>query len=256
MEGKDNYLDFNDLQNDKIYIDDDIVCLKEDIDESSLKISWIESVEKELTSSIDTKTFLSKSGNKKMDLVDILNYKFDELSDLCILEYQTIILNGIKKDIKNIELNELNLDELLMKIDWILETSKKLSQKIGLPIFEHKTTNKNNIARSSYKFCNFNFECQYNYDVRKHSGCFAQHYVHNLVYADLFSLKKYILNNMPNNVSIEEIRRTINTIAFVATHMYEELNNAQKFNFFNNSNNNHVERKPNKKKNKNKSIST
>lgn len=253
MEGRDNYLNLNDLENEKIYIDDDM-CLKEDLDESSLKISWIDSVEKELSSSIDTKTFLSKSGNRKMDIDELINYNYDDLSDISILEYQTIILNGLKKEMKMIQIEDLKINDILMKIDWILETSKSLSEKVGLPIFEHKMINKNAILRSSYKFCNFNFECQYNYDVKKHSGCFAQHYVHNLVYADLDSLKKYILNGMPDNINIEEIRKSINTIAFVATHMYEELKNAQKFNFFN-TKNSHVERKPNKKKNKGKLVS-
>ena len=155
MDGRHNFFNLNDLSGEKIYIDDEIV-MKDDIDESSLKISWIESVEKELDSSIDSKTFLSKSDNKKMEINEIINYNYNNLSDLCILEYQSMILNNIKKEIKQKEISDLNLDDLLMKIDWILDTSKNLSEKIGLPIFEHKTS-KNNLSRSSYKFCNFNF---------------------------------------------------------------------------------------------------
>ena len=89
-----------------------------------------------------------------------------------------------------------------------------------------------------------------NYNIKKHCGCYARHFVHNLVNADIVALLEYINMNKTNfsPIIIGEIRKSINTISFVIGHMYEELKNAQTFNFFN-SKNNHIERNP-KKKNK------
>lgn len=249
MEEKlEHYFNIDDVNNDLLYIDDD--NSEKDCNETNnLNISWVESVEKELSSSIDTKTFVSKTiGHKIVDADLVIAENYNKLSDSNILEYQIIILNNLKKILKN-EQNTFNMDDFMMKLDWLLETSKYLSEKVKLPIIEHKIINKNIISRSSYKFCNFNFECEYNYNIKKHCGCYAQHYVHNLVYADIDALKKYITfgeNNM------EEIKKTINTISFVVNHMYDELQNAQKFNFFN-TNDAHIERTPKKKRmNKNK----
>jgi len=246
MEKKlEHYFNIGDINDDMIYIEDD-TSEKDGTDCNKLNISWVESVEKELSSSIDTKIFSYKTGHhKNIDANQVISENYNKLSDSNILEYQIIILNNLKKILKN-DINEINIEDFLMKLDWILETSKYLSDKVKILITEHKILNKNIISRSSYKFCNFNFECEYNYNVKKHSGCYAQHYVHNLVYADIDSLKKYIIF-CENDKNIEEIKKTINTISFVVNHMYDELQNAQKFNFFN-TDDAHIERTPKKKR--------
>ena len=165
-----------------------------------------------------------------------------------ILEYQTHILNYLRKNIKNKNIEHIDINDIVLKIDWLLCTSSYLSDKLGLIIFQHKNNNNLTIPRSSYKFCNYNFECQYNYNIKKYNGCFAQHYGHNLIYSDLDVLKKYIIiyKDKLNNNHIEEIKKSVNTISYVIGHMYEELKQAQKFNFFN-IKNKHIERTPKKK---------
>lgn len=256
MEPVKNYLNIGDITNNKIYIEDDFVETKECMDENSLKnMSWADTVEKELGSSMDSRTFLCSSqtvSDEPSDDIDkLITMKYDTLNDINILEYQSIITNNLRKFIKNSTVQNLNIEDLLLKLGWLIETSKFLSNKVGLNLFTHKETENNNVPRSSYKFCNYNFECEFNYNTKKFNGCFAQHYVHNLVYADLNSLFKYITankNNMDNKV-FDEIRKSINTISFVIGHMYDELKKAQTFKFFNN-NNTHIERTPKKKKTK------
>lgn len=253
-----NFSTITDILDSELYIDDETQKTeKEAIDENSLKsISWVESVEQELSSggSSDTKTFVCSSLNKltdKTDINNLLKFECNELTDLNTMEYQTLIINCLRKQIKTVDNDKLNIDELLLKLNWLLEASKYLSEKLGLQTFQHKNNEENIISRSSYKFCNYNFECQFNYNLKKHCGCFAQHYVHNLVYADLEALKMYVVNNKQHidEYKLDQIKKSINTISFVIGHMYDELKNAQKFNFFNTLNN-HIERTPKKKQSK------
>lgn len=236
-----------------LYIDEEP---NETIDENILKnISWADSVEQELSSSLDTRIFMNEQKNEcTININNVISEKIDCLTDINIMEYQTIIVNNLRKDIKAYDdkiTENLDIDNLLLKLNWLKETSKYLSDKLGLTIIHHKNDDLAILSRSSYKFCDNNFECQYNYNIKKHYGCYARHYVHNLVNADIVALLAYINANKANlsQAIIEEIRKSINTISFVIGHMYEELKNAQTFNFFN-SKNNHIERNPKKKKNK------
>jgi hypothetical protein len=243
----------NNISNSNIYIEDDDYT-KETINESSLLgLSWIGSVEEELSSSIENKEFLisNKPENKSLDLNTILTGSYIDSSDSIILEYQTYISSHLRKLLKSSTAEDFNIDDFTTKINWLVETSKILGERVGLIMFKHKTVDITTIPRSSYKFCNYNFECEFNYNVKKHYGCFAQHYVHNLVNADVDALKLFILNNKANFSSkiFDEIKKSVNTISYVISHMYEELKNAQKFNFFN-INNSHIERTPYKKRKK------
>lgn len=234
-----------------LYIDEE---QNETTDENVLKnISWADSVEQELSSSMDTRIFINdqKSGCT-LNIDNVISGKIDCLTDISIMEYQTIIINNLRKDVKAFDdknMDNLDVENLLLKLNWLKETSKYLSDKLGLTIVHHKDTEPTILFRSSYKFCDNNFECQYNYNTKKHYGCYARHYVHNLVNSDIIALLNYITSNRTNlnQIIIGEIRKSINTISFVIGHMYEELKNAQTFNFFN-SKNNHIERNPKKKK--------
>lgn len=244
-------VEFLDIIDHDLYIDNE---QDEVADENMLKnISWAESVEQELSSSMDTKMFINDHKNEcNIDIDNVITEKIDCLADINILEYQTIIINNLRKDFKVYDTNiiqNINVDNLILKLNWLKETSKYLSDKLGLNIIQHKNIDPNILYRSSYKFCDNNFECQYNYNTKKHYGCYARHYVHNLVNADLIALIEYITNHKINLTQqmIDEIRKSINTISYVIGHMYEELKNAQTFNFFN-SKNNHIERNPKKKK--------
>ena len=112
----------------------------------------------------------------------------------------------------------------------------------------------NSIPRSSYKFCHFKDSCVYNYDKDK-NGCYADHYVHNLVEADLEALLEYIKNNYKENIinHNKEIIKCINTLCFVLKHMASELNSLCIYCEPDEYSNNHVNKivkKKNKKKKK------
>lgn len=250
MENRDKLLNISEISDNESYIDDVPQNTQNINDEILLKsISWNDLIDQEITANVITKTF--EKCKKCSDVNDVINIKYDALTDLNILEYQLIIMTHLKKQFKSIDQNKYDVNDILLKIDWLFDTSKYLSDKMGLQIFYHKNISNNMVARSSYKFCNYNFECQFNYNIKKHCGCFAQHYVHNLVCADLNALKMYITSNKLtlNESKINEIRKSMNTLSFVINHMYDELKNAQKFNF-SIINNTHIAKIPSKRKNK------
>ena len=82
------------------------------------------------------------------------------------------------------------------------------------------------ISRCSYKFCSYQDNCSYNYNTKSKSLCYQDHYVHNMVSADLKILINYIkVKNEKNNLVLhnKEILKTINTLSFVIGHMELEL---------------------------------
>lgn len=259
MEVLNDFTTMTNFLNNETYINLLDCSKKSDMEEISIsKLSWIECIEQELNLDSENKTFenfqvKNEDNIKNIDVNAFNSIKFNDLTDIKILEYQTVICNHLKKNFKNKNLNDNNINDIILKIDWLLDTSKYLSNKLGLTTFQHKNFDNLSIHRSSYKFCNYNFECQYNYNLKKYCGCYAQHYVHNLIYADLEVLKKYILQNKNNfnNIFLEEFKKSINTISYAIGHMYEELERAQKYNFFK-IDNKHIERTPKKKKFNNK----
>ena len=136
-------------------------------------------------------------------------------------------------ELNSVAINEpsFNKNEYIEKLTWLKNISKYLCNKIGLVIHNHKTFNNNNIIiqRSSYKFCNYNYECKFNYcRNNKYKGCIAQHFVHNLVHTDVIALIEYINSNQKFNYN--EIRKCIDTISFVINHMHDELEHLKYFN--------------------------
>ena len=213
-------------------------------------LSWAESVEGELSSSLDNKMFLCSSSEgkcikdtkniKDKSIEEIITLEFDQLSDLEVLECQNLVIGTLRKN------QVLDLQDFSKKISWLIDASKFLSNKLGLLLFQHKGS-LSSITRSSYQFCNATHECEFNYNIKKKLGCYSQHYVHNLIYADLCALQAFVSKNNMNVVMNNEIQKSINTISYVINHMYDELQSANKFNFFNNKNN-HIERNPKKNK--------
>lgn len=176
------------------------------IDENSLKsLSWVD----ELDSSGNE---YQEMHNSSDNIDNIMTIRFKNLSDLKLLEYQNLIIGQLRKSFDD--------NSAIKKIDWLINSSKYLSNKINLPMIQHKD-NMTNISRSSYKFCEMNHNCEFNYNPKK-NGCYSQHFVHNLIHADLHSLKNYIQNNKDNK-QLNEIQKSINTISYVINHMYDEL---------------------------------
>jgi hypothetical protein len=83
-----------------------------------------------------------------------------------------------------------------------------------------------NISRCSYKFCSYQDNCTYNYNSKTKNLCYQDHYVHNMVSADLKILIEYIKCKYANTSTVlhnKEILKTINTLGYVIGHMETEL---------------------------------
>ena len=150
---------------------------------------------------------------------------FKDYTSLDILKKQDLLSSYLSKSIQNTNINIIFLKKILV---WLMDTSNYLNNKVGLKIYNHNDTliKQDKVIRSSYKFCNFKHNCSYNYDNKK-KGCYADHYVHNMVYADIFALLNCIdkYHSDKDVIQNKEIVKCINTISFVIRHMYEELHN-------------------------------
>lgn len=159
-------------------------------------------------------------------------------NDLTLLEYQKKVIHDIKKILnfyiekqtKSDDILKIDFSDMLQKIIWLKETTKCLSDRIGLPMLNHKIVNNFNIPRSSYRFCKFDFECPHNYND-KYNGCYAQHYVHNLIHADILVIEQYIISKMDDSdkISIKELNKSVKTWAHVTSHMYDELSSVNTY---------------------------
>ena len=123
--------------------------------------------------------------------------------------------------------NYLDYAFFIKCIEILIQISKLLMVRLELPCVNHKSKNYSTyIPRCSYKFCNFKEECFYNYNSKTKNVCYQDHYVHNMVNADLITLKDYIEIKFTDNKLVipnKEILKTINTLCYVIEHMYSEL---------------------------------
>ena len=156
---------------------------------------------------------------------DSLNNLLKDKTSLYILENELEIIKLLSK--YTLQNNYLNLEFFMKCINLILEMSSILSQRLKLSKITHKVKNYNGyLPRCSYKFCNFKNECFYNYNLKTKHICYQDHYVHNMIEADLIILKDYINIKFNENNSVvpnKEILKTINTLSYVIEHMYNEL---------------------------------
>ena len=122
----------------------------------------------------------------------------------------------------------LNYNFFVSCLNILLIFSETLRTRLGQKEIIHEITNTDtlNISRCSYKFCSYQDNCSYNYNLKTKSQCYQDHYVHNMVSADLKILLIYIKQKyekpklVPHN---KEILKTINTLGFVIGHMELEL---------------------------------
>ena len=126
----------------------------------------------------------------------------------------------------------LNYDFFKSSLTLLLELSEILRIKIGQKEILIDTKNKlnyidSNISRCSYKFCNFQDKCTYNYVSTIKNLCYQDHYVHNMVSSDLKILLAFIDTINDNGIIThsKEILKTINTLSYVICHMENELKN-------------------------------
>ena len=191
---------------------------------------------------IGNDNLITNSNNISVD--DIININFGHIKIINLAEYQIQVCDFLKKQCRSFEFdtndrNEvINFDTYLHKLNWLVQSSKFISNKMGLTINDNKNINIKadckNIPRSSYKFCKYGYECQYNYSD-SNKKCTEQHFVYNLVFVDILSLFSYISNFKKYSVTdelkpnIKEISKCLNTLSFVLTHMYDELRIAEHY---------------------------
>lgn len=187
-----------------------------------------------------SKSINNEENNIVLDPITLKNLNdiiMDKLNDIEILRNQLIILQYLKKIIKiSIEKKELiNKQNYIEKFKWLCDSATKLANKLGLNVSMNNIKKKSKVLyRSSYNFCKKGHNCEFNYGNAK-KKCKGHHYLHNLIVLDVHMLINYIENKECDNI---EILKSINTLSYVITHMYDELKKAQ----INNKNNNvHVE---------------
>ena len=199
------------------YEDNHNISLIKNYESYFQKSDSLTSVEFEYEKSITKIDDLSKD--------DKLDETLKDKTSLYILENELEIIKLLSK--YTLQNNYLNLDFFMKCINLLLSMSSILSKRLNLTKIVHKVKNYNNyLPRCSYKFCNFKNECFYNYNCKTKNICYQDHYVHNMIEADLIILKDYInIKFNENNLVVpnKEILKTINTLSFVIEHMYSEL---------------------------------
>ena len=168
---------------------------------------------------------------EKIKIIENLFYDKDKINfikmqnSLIILQKELDIIKILTKytlQNKTLDYNFIKICLLLL-----LEFSNTLKNRLKQKNINHNN-NQNNlyILRCSYKFCSYQDKCIYNYSNKSKNYCYHDHYVHNMVSADLNILLDYINNNKDNDNNInhtKEILKTINTLSYVIGHMETEL---------------------------------
>jgi hypothetical protein len=191
-----------------------------------------------------------KNIEKICNIENLEEFKNKNSLDILKLENEIIFLLN-KYSLQN---NYLNYEFFFNCINFLYNLSEILRERINQNKINHNIKSNKNIPRCSYKFCNYKDSCSYHYK-KKESFCYQDHYVHNMVSADLYILINYIKNNFKEKKLIlhnKEILRSINTLSFVINHMFSELKT--KSLYYNNDEceNYHFIRKKNNKNNKKK----
>jgi len=151
---------------------------------------------------------------------------YKNLNSLELLKNQEIISCYLSRYI-----NQNTKIEKIMIISYLELLSSHsiiLAERINQKIKPLKIKNNKQVTRSSYKFCCFNSQCEYNYGKKK-KPCNSDHYVHSSIYMDIKSLLNYINNKKEVNTNeIEndrDITKCLNTVSYVVRHMCDELKN-------------------------------
>jgi len=252
-------IDFSNITDTDLYIDDTAKIGERSDANLNLNASWASLVEEELGGSLTDKKLTGSINDKisvepTLTVEKILGSDIKTLSDITVLEYQNALCIDLRRYVRymldNYNKEKFDVAGFINKLEWLKSASKHLSEKIGQPAYQNENRTNKMFQRSSYKFCNFNYECEFNYNTKKYTGCFAQHYVHNIVYADLVTLVNCILKlNQSGEFRIsfellKELKKTASTLSFVINHMFEELKNIQTASEKANC---HIDRRTNKK---------
>ena len=247
------------------------------VNKSTNSFCWASLIENELSGSIDDKMLKSNSicenedeneknknnkNNKNenennITLSEILSIDYNKINVRKLMEYQNIMANSLKGYIKQCMDNNEKIDYNLhiAKFNWLSNINNYLSTKLNLPNIPIKEINNKSkersiieIARSSYKFCEYSYDCEFNYpknlkNVKKIRGCYKQHFVYNFLKTDIDSLIEYLdkIEKGTIQVNYDELYKCINTICYVINKMKDELENLH-FRYGENYNKYHCER--------------
>ena len=180
----------------------------------------INQIEKDYNDKLREVTDLCKNSN----LVEDIKSK----SCLYILQKELEIIKLLTK--YTLQNKNLDYNFFLACLNILLNLSETLRNKLGQKEVIHEKTkiekDNNTISRCSYKFCSYQENCSYNYNPKTKNLCYQDHYVHNMVSADLKILVDYIKQRYEStNIVLhnKEILKTINTLSFVIGHMEHEL---------------------------------
>jgi hypothetical protein len=165
---------------------------------------------------------------KEIDELSTNNTNIEKLKEdnsLKILQKELEIIKLLTK--YSLQNNQLNYTFFMNSLNLLFKLSETLRTRLGQKEInvEKKSYSDDNISRCSYKFCNFKDSCNYNYNKSKNM-CYQDHYVHNMVSADLKILTEYIEQKYGDTKVVlhnKEILKTINTLSFVINHMESEL---------------------------------
>jgi hypothetical protein len=183
-----------------------------------------------------------KNIKNKINLVEQqYQYKLKELETINKEEFlESFKINNslviLQKELEIIKLltqytlqnKNLNYNFFYNSLNLLLELSEILRNRLNQEELIHKSHN-DILLRCSYKFCPYQSNCSYNYNFdsyKLNAICYSDHYVHNMVSADIKILLDYISNKYSdNNIIIhnKDILKTIHTLSFVIGHMESEL---------------------------------
>ncbi len=193
-----------------------------------LKLFEKNEVQETLSSKLDKmeETYEIQLENLKKICKDNKIINFESKTSLEIMQKQLEIIKIISK--YSLQNNYLDYEFFKSSLELLLSLSSLLRTRLKQPkVFHEEELLLDNIPRCSYKFCNFRDSCIYNYNDKKNSICYQDHYVHNMVCADINVLLEYIkLKNAENKDHFfhnKEILKSINTLCYVIGHMENEL---------------------------------
>jgi hypothetical protein len=176
---------------------------------------------------------IEKDYNDKLKELESLSVNKNDIenlkskSSLSILQKELEIIKLLTK--YTLQNKNLNYIFFVNCLNMLLGLSETLRIRLGQKEIMHdkmiNNESEDTISRCSYKFCSYQDGCSYNYNLKTKSLCYQDHYVHNMVSADLKILLNYIKRYEKDNAVShnKEILKTINTLSFVIGHMETEL---------------------------------
>jgi hypothetical protein len=168
--------------------------------------------------------------NKLKEITELFNNKelIDTIKNKNSLEIIQKELDIIKLLTKYcLQNKKINYSFFMNCLNIILEFSEILRNRLEQKKINNSINIDNDkIQRCSYKFCSYQDNCVYNYNLKIKKLCYQDHYVHNMVSSDIINVINYINNKYKDSNIIlhnKEILKTINTLSFVIGHMEQEL---------------------------------